>query len=910
MSILHSVTGAVEKAHKKVSESAERVRKKEEAAERAHQKKLQKLAWERAQEDLAVFRMQLQHRQRLRAQDVTSAKTAADEDLASFKRMLKERQKARKKDQEQAVTLAYEELDVLKRTWKFRRDQERKLSAERQAQQSVRHRSEQRMAVEDGQLDVKLRRNELRARHRARREEEKQHEAEAKAKRKADQRLAIEDAYIDLDQQSKVWEERKKLRDKAAADEKKAAEAAKKEAEAKLKADEKRREKAAADEKKAAEKALKEAEKKVEDDRKLKEKAEKEERKAWDRRERNRQQEANRAEKHADTESRAAQRAADKSAKAAAASRKRIAWGVAGMGGMLAGAAFQTGSELLTAMGADMSLSGAMQRSDRGLRMATQLSNQAVVAGDPRNARRVGPESLLAESRALGQQFGFSTEAGLDALTRFTEKTGDLASVRPILGQLAELAGATGSNLEHVADAAAEASLQLGDIENKSDGIVDVLRQAAAQAKIGTIEFKNFASHYGKIVATSRFFANERAGQLTPSQALQGNQATLVALAQMSKAGGAGSVREQIIGVSTFMTQFQKGKRRDAMKQILGESIETADGKLKDPFQLLKLMMRKTGGKLELLHPMIQDAQAKRVTIAMAQKFTEAREALRKENPTWSAQKLTDEAINKLEASFNRLRDATISQMEVEQSLAAIRSRGLNEANAFNIEMEKFADELRVGLLPFFPPLLAGVQKLAEFAKAFTSSMGPTLTSETGRILSRGADVDTNVGNVRKALAVGTKEHPVEIPAALKENLEKQTAEAQQALAEGKARHEADFTPMSAGASKLFHQKYPDELRSGREYLITSALTTVGVRNGSWLNPYKPADFYPGAKQASEANNEMRRLESERLVTALKELNEGIRLGVLKVKVDAPQPTAGSTGQPPGATTSGAAETE
>lgn len=526
---------------------------------------------------------------------------------------------------------------------------------------------------------------------------------------------------------------------------------------------------------------------------------------------------ADRADRHAVTDARAdARRASAADARSAGAMERRstqfrsqlgrgvmrgaaaassMLGGPGGPGGML-GMPLAFGKGLLEGAGADFSFGSAAGRAVGQESEAIKIANKAIIPGDARNANRVDHADLLKEARGVANEAGVSTDSALSAMTKFIDKTGDLATLRPMLGQLAGLSQAFGANLDDVANAAAEVSIQLGTMENKGPHIMDLLRNAAAQSKVGTVEFSNLAQSMGKIVASASFFENRdvKAGKLAPELGTKDNIKTFMAFAQIAKRGGAGSVAEQVTGVQALASQFDKDARRAGFKKLKVD-IEGEGGKKRDIRDIMVDTIVKAKGDIHLISAAVGDQKAKRLSQGFAAMYNDTVSDFKKTNPNATAAEIEAEARKKLNKALEDLTTATVAQAELERSLNDAEKSKLSQIQIFNNKMDAIVGDLVTNIIPILPTIASGLKDFAGavgWAITFINKLtgGDVKDRVSGAITLTGDADDRSTSAIRRSQGA-TAENPLSItPEQLKAEDDQRAqdkAENERGLAKSKA---------------------------------------------------------------------------------------------------------------------------
>lgn len=369
--------------------------------------------------------------------------------------------------------------------------------------------------------------------------------------------------------------------------------------------------------------------------------------------------------------------------------------------------------------GIETGLGSAMQRGISLEARATQLSQAAYMPAASGAASKLqDPKKLIAEVQAIGDSLAMPYEDAMGALEAFVTKTGDLATGRSILEDMAKLAGATGTNLSDMVDAAADVSNALGDIPDKGKAIDAVMRQIAAGGKVGAVEIKDLAKYMARLSAASGAFGGNRAETIIK----------LGALTQLSRAkGGAASAAEAARSISGLANTLQTPARRAKFAEY-GVQLEDAKGLLRDPMEILKESIQKTGGQTEPLKEMwanvigAKPAQALATTYKQAGGGDAGMKAIQKELDTF-------------------MKSAALSQKQIDDANKARLGTDAAKVQQFNNELEKVANGIRADLAPrlaeLTPKILELVKGFGQLVNWLAQNPGTAITAAISASIAR-----------------------------------------------------------------------------------------------------------------------------------------------------------------------------
>lgn len=409
---------------------------------------------------------------------------------------------------------------------------------------------------------------------------------------------------------------------------------------------------------------------------------------------------------------------------------------VNGLGGIVRRGA-GVASDLARGAGIDFGLGNALQQRFDLEKRAIDLSNASFMPGASGVAgQRQDPRGLMTDVQRAANATALDVSTAMEGLQAFVGKTGDLATGRAVLKDMAVLARATGGELNDIVSAAGDVAANLGEVgekfktpEEKAKAVSAVMAALAAQGKVGAVEMKDLASQMAKLASAAPQFA----GPVEQSMAAMG------ALAQMARAkGGAASATQATTSVQGFVATFGKAARRKEFKAA-GVNIEDKNGMLLDPEEIIVNALKATKGSTAGMNKLFMDAGAQRVTRGFKNLYTQA-EA---EKPG------SGEAA--VRAEFARLKKASMSQDEQSDSFQAAMRSDSAQAQLLKNQFEKqLGDAIEqvtpqlIRLAPVAADVVRAFGGLAGWAvnnpfQAMTAALGVSLTKALGEEMMRAA---------------------------------------------------------------------------------------------------------------------------------------------------------------------------
>ena len=359
----------------------------------------------------------------------------------------------------------------------------------------------------------------------------------------------------------------------------------------------------------------------------------------------------------------------------------------------------RTAMDLAHGAGIETNLGGAFGRGIELESRATQLVEAAYQPGAGGSSGvRQDPTQILNEVRQVGDDLAMPYQDALGALEAFVTKTGDLQTGRAMLADMAKLAAATGTNLTDMVDAAGDVSNALGDIPNKAKAIDLVMRQFVVQGKVGAVEIKDLAKYMAILSASAGQFGGNAEDTIVK----------LGALAQLSRAkGGAASAAQATRSVAGLANTLQTPARRAKFEKF-GVQLENEQGLLRDPIEILKESIRKTGGDTEKVKQMWANVIGAKPANAMSAAYKQA-----------GGGAAGDQAMEALLKPY--LGSGAMSTKQRDQAVESYLATDKAAVQRFNNEIEKVANQIRADLAPTVAEL---APKILDLVRAFGDLVG------------------------------------------------------------------------------------------------------------------------------------------------------------------------------------------
>lgn len=466
------------------------------------------------------------------------------------------------------------------------------------------------------------------------------------------------------------------------------------------------------------------------------ERAEREKTKATETESRKREREVEREAKKAEREARRRERDAARDGARRSRELDRAFQGasqtVLRAGASVGRAAFGVGRSVVRSAGVDTDLESIFRKNIELETVANELSNQSFIQGDARNGRRVDPRELMEQAFQVGGATGMNANDALEGLGKFTAKTGDLATGREILQDMAVLSKATGASLDDMVDAAGDVAAALPDTEDKGRKVAAVMKSIAGQGKLGAVEIKDLASQMAKVAAAS--------GQIEGDAAE--NIVTMGMFAQEARQrGGAASATQAATSAAALINTLKTPARAKAFQDATGKSVFNEQGMIRDPREIVLEALRAKGMNPTAFKQIFANVAGGRAVEGFATIFRQA-----------GGGQAGEEAVR---AEFERLRLAAIADAEVMESFARQMKTGQSQAEVFNNELRQSALQIQDSLTPALAQLApAALETAKTFAQVVAWLAGD---SQMPRISGMATtDVNEAITSTEKQLAGGT----------------------------------------------------------------------------------------------------------------------------------------------------------
>lgn len=353
---------------------------------------------------------------------------------------------------------------------------------------------------------------------------------------------------------------------------------------------------------------------------------------------------------------------------------------------------------------------------------ATSITQSGYLEGEKGAAgTRQNPADVLRNIKEAANGAALSFDSVADGLQRFTSHTSDLATGREILGDLARLAKANNTDFDEMATAAGDVAKKLGDIPNKGQATLSVMRMLVKQGKLGAVEFIDMQKSIASMVGPSGQFAMGSTGAM----------AQLGAIFQIVKSTGyAKNPAQAATSVSSFAGDLtSKAGLKSLQKAGIKDSVIFADKghtKLNSPEEIIIAALEKSNGDLGKLSAMFGNKRSGAVLKSFSDMYTGAGGGAA--------------GANAVRATFKQY-SAGASDDDVGGALSAALKTSASQVQLFNNKLAEIGEGVAARVLPqlerLAPAILKAVESLGQFAGWVAENPGKAIAAALTASIAR-----------------------------------------------------------------------------------------------------------------------------------------------------------------------------
>lgn len=301
---------------------------------------------------------------------------------------------------------------------------------------------------------------------------------------------------------------------------------------------------------------------------------------------------------------------------------------------------------------------------------------------------------VLATAHSVAKDQGFSTDDVLKGQKEFIGLAGDYKMGMSIAKEVAELANATGTTNEDLMKSAA--NIFNGDKSMKKDQLLELLRNSSAQGRVGAVDTDSLTAYQARIAAAAGSFGEQKD--------YAKNFSYMSSLAQVARQrGGASSTAE---ATETVASLYDDVKKHAGKFKGMGIDVQDKYGNMKNPEDIVKNLLVKTGGDPIKLNKLLGEQSSKAIAGFMKDFRTAREEALKAGKTEVEARQAGLDAYKKSLAEYG---SATLSAVQATEE-SNQRKEELDKRAAMALENLR----IQVGekLVPKLTELMPTIEKL------------------------------------------------------------------------------------------------------------------------------------------------------------------------------------------------------
>jgi len=249
------------------------------------------------------------------------------------------------------------------------------------------------------------------------------------------------------------------------------------------------------------------------------------------------------------------------------------------------------GRLISNAVGTTTKLAGVALGLGGGFTIADALGSDIRLRGKARELSiqsegSVSAEQVYGMATRGGVQYGRSSEEMVGGLDRFYAKAGDMNMAVKMMGELAELANATGASFNDLSEVAGQ--FFASDKTMSAEQLAQAMRDIAEQGRLASVDMRELAQYGSRLTGAAALFAPGANGNRLDTVRKLGGL-TQIAAAK----GGASSAAEATESVLAMGLDINE--HADRFKE-LGINFADKNGQLNDPLSIIRQAVDKTNG--------------------------------------------------------------------------------------------------------------------------------------------------------------------------------------------------------------------------------------------------------------------------------------------------------------------------
>ena len=343
---------------------------------------------------------------------------------------------------------------------------------------------------------------------------------------------------------------------------------------------------------------------------------------------------------------------------------------VSGTLGKLGNAAVNMGGAAL-ALGGGFGIADTVQKSFAAQRSAAQLVNAVTSGGKPPDGANVA--NIMGKAGAVSMATGMDKDAVIQGTLAYARSArgGDFGGAMNNMEFFAKMAKTTGADINDIAGAAGTLQSQNADLGKDPAKMRQMLLNAYAQSKQGSVSMSEAAKQIGVLGSTRGYYQGDEGK----------NQQTLMGLGQIAASGGS----SEEIGTYIKNLSMEAGKHS---KELKGMGVKfNSSGQMESPEQMIGAVMKGTGGDMSKIEKLF-GARGMPLFGELGKTFRDAGGG--------------DKGVNAIQKQIQGVAGASMSEKDLDSQFNQVMS---TSAEKFSVAQQKLTEAIEAKLTPYIEKL-------------------------------------------------------------------------------------------------------------------------------------------------------------------------------------------------------------
>jgi len=397
-------------------------------------------------------------------------------------------------------------------------------------------------------------------------------------------------------------------------------------------------------------------------------------------------------------------------------------------------AAVRVVGQVVSAMGADVSVSGVVGRNTKFQRQVVDVTNAGMgIQGKLATKENFAETTSAVDAAADHTRLARSVIA--EGLSVFVDKASDIEAGKKMLAGVGDIALASGTDFVDLAGSAGEFFKMMPDGANKVEDMMTLLRVGAKQGQQMNLAFKDLAPTIGKLAAQASKMKGNFSDNLTD----------LMTLSQVSLKGGAAKGAEATRSGQAFAMDLTKGSSLKTFKKYGVKIFEDQNAQgggtvLRQLEPMIIELLKKAKGDIKQLSDEFKGQKSQAVMTGFLNIYRAAGGG--------------EKGLAAVQAEFTKGRQA-MSQEEVENSAQNRKDTNEAKATSFMNKLDRIGEKMGERLYPALEKLEEPALKLAEALGSLATSAAEHPWGAIAAVIG-GSIVKANLGTVVAAALKGS----------------------------------------------------------------------------------------------------------------------------------------------------------